>query len=37
MLNIDRASDDDRLVKAMAGLSTSEFNELIENFREEFQ
>ena len=37
MLNIDRALGDDRLIKAMTGLSASEFNELIESFREEFQ
>ena len=34
MLDIDRALGSDRLIKAMTGLSTSEFNELIENFRE---
>jgi hypothetical protein len=37
MLNIDRALDDDRLIKAITGLSASEFNKLIERFREEFQ
>ena len=37
MLNIDRALGDDRVIKAMTGLSASEFNELIESFREEFQ
>ena len=37
MLNIDRALGGDRLIKAMTGLSTSEFNELIESFGEEFQ
>ena len=37
MLNIDRALDDDRLIKAITGLSKYEFNELIESFREEFQ
>jgi hypothetical protein len=37
MLNIDRALGDDRLIKAITGLSASEFNKLIESFREEFQ
>ena len=37
MLNIDRALGDDRLMKAITGLSASEFNELIESFKEEFQ
>ncbi len=37
MLNIDRALGDDRLIKAMTGLSASKFNELIESFGEEFQ
>ncbi|KAF5425999.1 DDE superfamily endonuclease [Candidatus Methanomarinus sp.] len=37
MLNIDRALGDDRLIKAIIGLSASEFNKLIERFREEFQ
>ena len=37
MLNIDRALGDDRLIKAVTGLSASEFNKLIERFREEFQ
>jgi len=37
MLDIDRALEDDRLIKAMLGLSASEFNELLESFREEIQ
>jgi hypothetical protein len=37
MLNIDRALGDDRLIKAITGLSASEFNKLIERFMEEFQ
>ena len=37
MLNIDRVLGDDRLIKPMTGLYASEFNELIESFREEFQ
>ncbi len=37
MPNIDRALRDDRLIKAIIGLSASEFNKLIERFREEFQ
>jgi len=37
MLNIDRALGDDRLIKAITGLSASEFNKLIERFREEIQ
>ena len=37
MLNIDRALGDDRLIKAIIGLSASEFNKLIERFREKFQ
>jgi len=37
MLNIDRALNDDRLVKSVIGLSVSEFNKLEESFREEFQ
>ncbi|KAF5427086.1 DDE superfamily endonuclease [Candidatus Methanomarinus sp.] len=37
MLNIDRALGDDRLIKAIIGLSASEFNKLIERFMEEFQ
>ena len=37
MLNIDRALDDDRLIKAIIGLSKYEFSELIESFRGEFQ
>jgi hypothetical protein len=37
MLNIDRALGDYRLIKAINGLSASEFNKLIERFREEFQ
>ena len=37
MLNIDRALGDDRLIKAVTGLSASEFNKLVERFREEFQ
>ena len=37
MLNIDRALGDDRLIKAVTGLSASEFNELVGRFREEFQ
>ncbi len=37
MLNIDRALGDDRLMKAITGLTVSEFNELTESFREEFQ
>jgi hypothetical protein len=35
MLNIDRALGDDRLIKAIIELSASEFNKLIERFREE--
>ncbi len=37
MLNFDRALNDDRLMKAITGLSASEFNKLVERFREEFQ
>ena len=37
MLDIDRALGDDRLIKAIIGLSASEFNKLVESFREEFQ
>ena len=37
MLNIDRALGDDRLIKAITGFSASEFNKLMESFREEFQ
>ena len=37
MLNIDRALDDDRLTKAITGFFASEFNKLIERFREENQ
>ena len=37
MLNIDRALGDDIPIKAVTGLSASEFNKLIERFREEFQ
>lgn len=37
MLNINRALGDDRLIKALTGLSTYEFNELAESFGEEFQ
>ena len=37
MLNIDRALCDDRLIKAMTGLSASEFDKLVESFGEEFQ
>ncbi len=37
MLNIDRALGDGRLIKAITGFSASEFNKLIERFREEFQ
>ena len=37
MLNIDRALGDDRMIKAITGLSASEFNKLIKRFREEFQ
>ena len=37
MLNIDRALNDDRLMKAITELSASEFNGLLERFREECQ
>ena len=37
MLNIDRALNDDRLMKAMTGLSKLEFNKLTESFRDESQ
>ncbi len=37
MLNIDRALGDDMLIKAITGLSASEFNKRIERFMEEFQ
>ena len=37
MLNIDRALNDDRLMKAMTGLSKPEFNKLTESFGDESQ
>ena len=37
MLNIDRALGNDRLIKAMTGVSASEFNELTKSFEEEIQ
>jgi hypothetical protein len=37
MLNIDQALNDDRLMKAVTGFSSSEFNKLIESFGEESQ
>ncbi|MEA3283171.1 MAG: hypothetical protein U9Q68_11590 [Euryarchaeota archaeon] len=37
MLNIDRALGDDRLIKSITGLSASEFNKLVDRFKEEFQ
>ncbi len=37
MLNIDRALNDDRLMKAITGLSKSEFNKLTESFGNESQ
>ena len=37
MLNIDRALNDDRLIKSMTGLSKPEFNKLTESFGDESQ
>jgi hypothetical protein len=37
MLNIGRALGDDRLIKAMTGVSASEFNEPTKSFEEESQ
>nr|QNO41183.1 hypothetical protein JNOLDJLP_00007 [Methanosarcinales archaeon ANME-2c ERB4]QNO41587.1 hypothetical protein OAEIHDOC_00007 [Methanosarcinales archaeon ANME-2c ERB4] len=37
MLNFDRALNDDRLLKAMTGLSASEFNKLTGSFGQELQ
>ncbi len=37
MLNIDRALGNDRLIKAMTGVSASEFNKLTKSFEEESQ
>ncbi|MBE9594994.1 MAG: transposase, partial [Proteobacteria bacterium] len=37
MLNFDRALNDDRLMKAMTGLSKPEFNKLTESFGDESQ
>jgi len=37
MLDIDRALNDDRLLKSVIGLSISEFNKLIRSFGEELQ
>ena len=37
MLNFDRALNDDRLMKAITGLSASEFNKLAGSFGQELQ